>query len=158
MNLKIGDQAPDFTLISDQNQPTTLKNLHGKKIVLYFYPKDDTPGCTQEACDFRDALTTFSAQNTVIIGISKDNPGKHQKFKQKYHLPFTLLADETGEVCEAYGVFKPKSLFGKTFLSIQRTTFLLDEDGIIRAIWPKVQVTGHIQQVLNELTSIEKIS
>lgn len=151
MTLQIGDKAPDFTLQSDLNKTVALESLRGKKIVLYFYPKDDTPGCTREACDFRDNLAQFAGANTEIIGISKDKPERHQTFKQKYQLPFTLLADTNGDVCEAYGVLDKKSLFGKTFLGITRSTFLIDEQGIIRAIWRKVKVTGHTQQVLDEL-------
>lgn len=151
MTLNIGDKAPDFTLPSDQHISVSLKDFRGKKVVLYFYPKDNTPGCTREACDFRDSLEKLSSQNTVVIGISKDSPERHQKFKQKYTLPFTLLADENGDVCEAYGIINKKSLFGRTFLGIQRSTFLIDEQGIIRAIWRKVKVTGHTKQVLDEL-------
>jgi peroxiredoxin Q/BCP len=151
MALKIGDKAPDFTLFSDQNETISLKKLRGEKILLYFYPKDNTPGCTKEACDFRDSIHNFIHKNTQIVGISKDNPKKHQSFKQKYQLPFTLLSDENGDVCEAYGVINKKSLFGKTFLGIQRSTFLIDEEGLIQAIWRKVKVSGHTQQVLDEL-------
>jgi peroxiredoxin Q/BCP len=151
MSLTIGDKAPDFSLYSDENNLVSLNDLRGKRIALYFYPKDDTPGCTQEACDFRDFTPQFVDKNTLILGISKDSPNKHQRFKQKYQLPFTLLADVNGDVCEAYGVLDKKSLFGKTFLGIQRCTFLIDETGIIQAIWRKVKVKDHIQQVLNEL-------
>lgn len=151
MALQVGDKAPDFILETDQQVKVRLKDFLGKKVVLYFYPKDNTPGCTREACDFRDMLTNFSAENTEVIGVSKDGPLKHQKFKQKYALPFTLLSDENGDVCEAYGVINKKSLFGKTFLGIQRSTFLIDEQGMIRAIWRKVKVTGHSKQVLDEL-------
>jgi peroxiredoxin Q/BCP len=151
MALNIGDTAPDFTLLSDQDKPVSLKSLQGKKVVLYFYPKDDTPGCTREACDFRDNLNQFQSSDTVILGISKDNPVKHRKFKEKYSLSFPLLSDENGDVCQAYGVIDKKSLFGNTFLGIQRSTFLIDEKGIIRAIWRKVKVAGHIEQVLTEL-------
>jgi thioredoxin-dependent peroxiredoxin len=150
MQLQIGDLAPDFTLLSDKNENVSLKNLRGKKVIVYFYPKDNTPGCTQQACDFRDALADFIKKDTVILGISKDSPTRHQKFKDKYLLPFTLLADENGDICEAYGVINKKSLFGKTFLGIQRSTFLIDEKGIIRALWRKVKVAGHIKQVLDE--------
>ncbi len=149
MTLNINDNAPDFTLLSDQDEPVSLKALRGKKIILYFYPKDNTPGCTREACDFRDHFKRFDAKDTLIFGISKDSPAKHRKFKEKYDLPFTLLADESGDVCQAYGVLNKKSLFGNTFLGIQRSTFLIDEKGIIRAIWRKVKVTGHIEQVLS---------
>lgn len=151
MTLNVGDKAPDFTVLSDQDQSISLESLRGKKVVLYFYPKDNTPGCTREACDFRDNLNQFTMSDTVIFGISKDSPAKHRKFKEKYSLPFTLLADENGDICQAYGVIDKKSLFGNTFLGIQRSTFLIDEQGIIRAIWRKVKVTGHIEQVLNEL-------
>jgi peroxiredoxin Q/BCP len=151
MTLKIGDKAPDFTLPTDSNQMLSLNSLQGKKIILYFYPKDNTPGCTREACDFRDSLAQFANQNTIILGVSKDTVAKHQKFKEKYTLPFTLLADENGDVCEQYGIINKKSLFGKTFLGIQRSTFLIDEKGIIRAIWRKVSVNNHIKQVLDEL-------
>jgi peroxiredoxin Q/BCP len=154
MTLNVGDQAPDFTLLSDQGKSISLNNLRGKRIVLYFYPKDDTPGCTKEACDFRDTLPRFAAKNTEIIGISKDKPARHQKFKQKYNLPFTLLSDENAEVCVTYGVINKKSLFGKSFLGIQRSTFLIDEQGIIRHIWRKVKVNGHSQQVLDELLNL----
>ena len=151
MTLKIGDQAPEFSLLSDQHQTISLSGFRGKKIILYFYPKDNTPGCTREACNFRDTLKSFRDKNTEIIGVSKDNPEKHQKFKQKYLLPFALLSDEKGDVCEAYGVINKKSLFGRSFLGIERSTFLIDEEGRIRAIWRKVKVNGHSQQVLNEL-------
>jgi peroxiredoxin Q/BCP len=151
MTLNVGDKAPNFTLLSDRDESVSLDSLRGKKVVLYFYPKDDTPGCTREACDFRDRLKQFETQDTLIFGISKDSPAKHRKFKEKYSLPFPLLADETGDVCQAYGVINKKSLFGNTFLGIQRSTFLIDEQGIIRAIWRKVKVTGHIEQILSEL-------
>jgi peroxiredoxin Q/BCP len=151
MTLQVGDKAPDFMLLTDQNKSISLKDLQGKKVVLYFYPKDNTPGCTREACDFRDGLNQFADNNAEIIGISKDTAEKHQKFKQKYDLPFTLLADTNGDMCEAYGVINKKSLFGRSFLGIQRSTFLIDETGIIRAIWRKVKVTNHTQQVLDEL-------
>ena len=150
MALQIGDEAPDFTLLSDQNTQVTLSALRGKKVILYFYPKDNTPGCTQQACDFRDAMPDFTGVDAVVLGISKDSPIKHDKFKQKYQLPFTLLADETGDVCAAYGVIDKKSLFGNTFLGITRSTFLIDAQGKIRALWRKVKVPGHIQQVLHE--------
>lgn len=154
MVLNIGDKAPDFTLLSDKNTSISLNSLQGKKVILYFYPKDNTPGCTKEACDFRDEFSQFAKYNAEILGISKDSADRHDKFKTKYSLPFTLLADTNGDVCEAYGVINKKSLFGKTFLGIQRMTFLIDEKGIIRAIWRKVKVNGHTQQVLNELNNL----
>lgn len=151
MTLNIGDKAPDFTLQSDQNKSTSLKDFLGKKVILYFYPKDNTPVCTRQACNFRDELSQFHAANTFIIGVSRDNPDRHQKFKHKYSLPFTLVSDENGDVSEAYGVLNKKSLFGWCFLGIQRSTFLIDEKGYIRGIWRKVKVTGHTKQVLDEL-------
>ncbi|MDX1900960.1 MAG: thioredoxin-dependent thiol peroxidase [Gammaproteobacteria bacterium] len=152
MTLQIGDKAPEFTLNSDQNKTISLKDFRGKKVILYFYPKDDTPGCTREACDFRDTATQFSNKNTVILGVSKDTPAKHQKFRDKYQLSFPLLSDENGDVCAAYGVIDKKSLFGNTFLGITRSTFLIDEEGIIQKIWRKVKVADHIQKVLETLT------
>lgn len=151
MTLQIGDAAPDFTLPSDQEKSISLKSLRGKQVVLYFYPKDSTPGCTREACDFRDNIQKFTKKNVEVLGISKDSAKSHTKFKEKYELPFTLLVDANADVCEAYGVVDKKSMFGKTFLGITRSTFLIDEKGKIKAIWRKVKVTGHVEQVLNEL-------
>jgi len=151
MTLKVGDQAPDFTLLSDQETPVTLSSLRGKKVVLYFYPKDSTPGCTREACDFRDQFAAFKKDGVEIFGISKDSAKSHTKFKNNYLLPFNLLVDDKADVCEAYGVVNKKSLFGKTFLGITRTTFLIDEEGKIKALWRNVKVTGHVEQILNEL-------
>lgn len=149
--LKVGDQAPDFTLLSDQEEEISLKDLRGKKVVLYFYPKDNTPGCTREACDFRDNFSVFKKHGVEVFGISKDSAKSHTKFKEKYELPFTLLVDDNADVCEAYGVVDKKSMFGKTFLGITRSTFLIDEKGKIKSIWRKVKVTGHVEQILNEL-------
>lgn len=151
MTLSIGDTAPDFSLPSDTGKTITLSKLRGKKIVLYFYPKDDTPGCTKEACDFRDYFDQFQKRDVEIVGISKDNVKAHTRFKEKYTLPFTLLVDEKADVCEAYGVVNKKNLFGKTFLGIQRSTFLIDEKGVIRAIWRGVKVQGHVDEVLEQV-------
>lgn len=149
MALQIGDQAPDFTLPTDEGKNLTLSQLRGKKVVLYFYPKDNTPGCTQESCDFRDNFHALKQHGVEVFGISKDSTKSHTKFKEKYALPFTLLVDDNADVCEAYGVINKKSLFGKTFLGIQRSTFLIDEQGILRGIWRKVKVTGHVTDILN---------
>lgn len=154
MALEVGDKAPDFALQSDENKTLHLKDVKGRKIVLYFYPKDNTPGCTREACDFQTHLNQFTKQNALVIGISKDNPERHKKFKEKYSLSFPLLADESGDICVAYGVINKKSLFGRSFLGITRSTFLIDENGMIRAIWKKVKVNGHTQQVLDELNKL----
>ncbi|MBV9575663.1 MAG: thioredoxin-dependent thiol peroxidase [Gammaproteobacteria bacterium] len=152
MTLKIGDSAPDFTLPTEVESKTiSLKQLRGKKVILYFYPKDNTPGCTKEACDFRDHFATLQKNGVEVFGISKDNSRSHTKFKEKYQLPFTLLVDANADVCEAYGVINKKSLFGKTFLGIERSTFLIDEHGIICGIWRKVKVPGHVEQLLNDL-------
>ena len=151
MTLAIGDKAPDFTLQDENENNITLSKLHGKKVVLYFYPKDNTPGCTKEACDFRDSFNQFKKHGVEVFGISKDSAKAHTKFKEKYELPFSLLVDNNADVCEAYGVINKKSLFGKTFLGIQRSTFLIDEKGIVRGIWRKVKVPGHVEQILNDL-------
>jgi peroxiredoxin Q/BCP len=148
MNLKIGDKAPDFTLPTDGNGSIALKAQRGKKVVVYFYPKDDTTGCTKEACGFRDAMPDFSKIDATIIGISRDSVRSHDKFKQKYTLSFILASDESGEVCEKYGVWVEKSMYGRKYMGIERTTVLIDEKGVIRGIWPKVKIDGHIGEVL----------
>jgi peroxiredoxin Q/BCP len=148
MNLKIGDKAPDFTLPTDGNGTIALKAQRGKTVVVYFYPKDDTTGCTKEACGFRDAMPDFSKIAATIIGISRDSMRSHDKFKQKYALPFILASDESGEVCEKYGVWVEKSMYGRKYMGIERTTVLIDEKGVIRGIWPKVKIDGHVGEVL----------
>jgi peroxiredoxin Q/BCP len=149
--LNIGNKAPAFTLKTDTGETVSLKDFKGKKVVLYFYPKDDTPGCTRESCDFRDNMKTFEKKNAVILGVSADGVASHQKFKEKYGLPFTLLADEEKKVVEAYGVWQEKSNYGRTYMGIVRTTFIIDEQGKISHIFPKVKVDGHIQEVLEKL-------
>ncbi|HEV2674378.1 MAG TPA: thioredoxin-dependent thiol peroxidase [Aliidongia sp.] len=148
MSLSIGDKAPDFTLPTDGGGTIGLAGLKGKKVILYFYPKDDTPGCTKEACGFRDALPDFGSVDAVVIGVSKDTAAKHDKFKKKYELPFTLGADVHGTVTEAYGCWVEKSLYGKKYMGIDRATFLIDGDGVLRGIWHKVKVDGHVDAVL----------
>lgn len=154
--LKVGDKAPDFTLPTDGDGQITLSDLKGQKIVIYFYPKDNTPGCTTESCEFNDALPDFEGLNAQIIGISKDSVKKHDNFKAKYGFKFPLASDEDGEVCEAYGVWKEKSMYGKTFLGIERTTFLIDEDGKIAHIWRKVKVKGHVEEVKQTAQDLAK--
>ncbi len=149
VSLKVGDKAPDFNLPSSTGKNIALKDLKGKNIILYFYPKDDTPGCTKEACDFRDKVKVFEKENVVILGVSFDNLKSHEKFIQKYKLPFTLLSDENKEVAKAYGVYKLKSFMGKSYWGIERTTCWIDPQGKIAAIWPKVKVEGHIQEILS---------
>lgn len=151
MTLKIGASAPDFTVSDDSGKKISLKDFKGKSVVLYFYPKDETPGCTQEACDFRDHSKIFSQKNAIILGISKDSVKSHEKFKKNHALPFPLLSDETGEVCEKYGVWVEKQMMGKKYMGIERTTFLINPEGVITQIWPKVKVDGHIQEILSTL-------
>jgi peroxiredoxin Q/BCP len=148
--LAVGSQAPNFTCKIDGDATTSLKDFKGKKIVLYFYPKDMTPGCTTEACEFRDTHPDFSKINAEIIGVSKDSVKRHDKFKEKYELPFTLAADEDGKMCEAYGVWQEKKNYGKIYMGIVRSTFLIDEKGKIAAIWRNLRVKGHVEKVLEE--------
>ena len=153
-DMDVGDKAPDFSLPGDGGGTVSLKALKGKPVVLYFYPKDDTPGCTKEACDFRDGFPAFKKLKAEIIGVSKDSVARHDKFKKKYELPFTLAADEEGKVLDSYGVWKKKSLYGRTFLGIERTTFLIDGKGVIRNVWRKVKVNGHADQVMAALKAL----
>jgi peroxiredoxin Q/BCP len=148
MSLEVGDKAPDFTLPSDGGGRVSLKALKGKTVVLYFYPKDDTSGCTAEACAFRDALPDFPEAKAAVIGISRDSVASHDKFKTKYDLPFTLASDADGKVCEAYGTWVEKSMYGRKYMGIERATFLIDCKGVIRHIWRKVKVPGHAKEVL----------
>lgn len=149
--LKIGDKAPAFILTADDGSRVALADFKGKTVVLYFYPKDMTPGCTQQACDFRDSAAVLKKGKTVVLGVSKDRVERHVKFRDKYELNFPLLADEDGEVCEKYGVWKEKSLYGKKFMGIERTTFVISPTGKIARIYPKVRVAGHVGSVLEEL-------
>ena len=149
--LKVGDKAPDFSLPSGAGQTITLKSLRGKQVVLYFYPKDDTPGCTKEACSFRDEITQIEKAYAVVLGVSTDGLASHQKFSKKYGLPFALLSDETVVVAKAYGVYKQKSMYGRTYWGVERSTFVIDERGKLTAIFRKVKVDGHIEQVMTAL-------
>jgi peroxiredoxin Q/BCP len=149
--LNIGDQAPDFSLSADTGEVLSLKQFRGKKVILYFYPKDATPGCTVEACSFRDHHKQFAAKDGIVLGVSKDTVAKHQSFKKSHELPFPLLADVDGALCTAYGVLKEKSMFGKKYMGIERSTFLIDEKGHIEKIWRKVSVMNHVQKVLAEV-------
>lgn len=144
----IGDPAPDFTLPTDGGGQITLSALRGAPVVVYFYPKDMTPGCTTQACDFRDALPDLATDGVRVVGISKDSPARHDRFKDKHQLTFPLAADEEGLVCDAYGVWKEKRLYGKTFMGIERSTFLIDAQGRIARIWRKVKVKGHVAEVV----------
>ena len=149
MTVDAGDTAPDFTLPTDGGGSLALADLKGSNVVLYFYPKDMTPGCTTEAQDFRDRAAEFFKANTVIVGASKDSPARHDKFKAKHDLNFALVSDEDGALCEAYGVWRMKKFMGLEFLGIVRTTFLIDDEGLIREVWPKVRVKGHAEAVLD---------
>jgi peroxiredoxin Q/BCP len=149
--LRIGMKAPDFKLKNENGIEISLNDFDGKIIILYFYPKDNTSGCTAEACDFRNHIKMFEKKNSVIIGISKDSVQSHLKFKEKFDLPFNLLADESLEVIKKYGVWKEKSLYGKKYMGIERTTFIIDEKGLIKDIFYKVKVSGHIEEVFNKI-------
>jgi len=146
-----GEEAPDFTLQGDDGKEVSLKDYRGKKVVLYFYPKDGTPGCTREAIEFRDIAKEFEKEDAIILGVSKDSIKSHQKFKQKHELPFTLLSDPEGKVLDLYGVWKKKSLYGRTFMGTERTTFLIDEKGIVKKVYRKVKAKGHAQVCLLDL-------
>lgn len=149
--LKIGDKAPDFSLMGDDGKEHSIKDFKGKKIVLFFYPKDDTSGCTKEACSFRDNTPLIKKRGAVVLGVSGDSVESHKKFVSKYDLNFVLLSNEDRSVLDAYGVWKEKSMYGRTFLGIERTTFIIDEHGKISYIFPKVKVDGHTEEVLNAL-------
>ena len=148
MSITEGSKAPSFILPTDGAGKISLKDLKGKTVVLYFYPKDDTSGCTKEACGFRDALPDFSRVKAQVIGISRDPVKSHDKFKEKHGLNFTLGADEDGKVCEAYGTWVEKSMYGRKYMGIERATFLIDGDGKVRRVWRKVKVPGHVEEVL----------
>lgn len=154
MTIEAGSPSPDFTLPTDGGGSLSLSSLKGRKVILYFYPKDDTPGCTAEACAFQASLPDFSGANAAIIGVSKDDPDRHDKFKAKYNLGFTLVSDLDGKVCEAYGVWTEKSNYGKKYMGIERSTFVIDEQGVVRKVWRKVKVDGHAAKVLDEVRAL----
>jgi peroxiredoxin Q/BCP len=147
MMVEEGDIAPDFELESDDGSKVKLSQFRGKKVILYFYPKDNTPGCTKEACDFRDSISWFDDLGIVVLGVSKDSVKSHQNFKAKHSLNFPLLSDPDLVVHKNYGVWKEKKMYGKTFLGVERTTFLIGEDGKIEKVFRKVKVPGHIESV-----------
>lgn len=149
--IRVGDRAPEFKLLSTDGTFVQLKDYRGKKVVLYFYPKDDTPGCTKEACSFQENQTKLKKKGAVVLGVSADSVESHAKFAGKYELQFRLLSDPTREICKAYGVWQEKSVYGRTFMGIVRTTIVVDEKGIIHHIFPKVKVEGHTQEVLDVL-------
>ncbi|KUG27055.1 thiol peroxidase, bcp-type [hydrocarbon metagenome] len=149
--IKEGNKAPTFSLPDSNGKKISLKDFLGKKVVLYFYPKDMTSGCTKEACDFRDTHPDFKKLKTVVLGVSPDSVDSHKKFSDKYELPFILLSDENIKVLHDYGVWKEKSMYGRKYMGVERTTVIIDETGIIRKIFPKVKVNGHVEEVLKEL-------
>ncbi len=149
--LKAGDKAPDFDLIADSGEKISLKDYKGRKVVLYFYPKDMTSGCTVEACDFRDNIKKIEKKNAVVIGVSPDGTKSHVKFKDKYELPFTLLSDESKKMLEDYRVWQEKSMYGRKYMGVVRTTFIIDEKGKIEKIFEKVKVDGHVEEILSSL-------
>jgi peroxiredoxin Q/BCP len=149
--LKVGQKAPDFTVLNDKGEKVKLGDFKGKKVVLYFYPKDDTPGCTKEACAFRDGIAEIKRAGAAVVGVSADSVDSHKKFKNKFDLNFPLLADEDKKIVEAYGVWKEKSMYGKKFMGIERTTFIIDEQGKIAHIFPKVKVDQHYDEVIEAL-------
>lgn len=150
-----GQNAPEFALPATGGRTISLSDFKGSKnVVLYFYPKDETPGCTKEACSFRDVQSDFDAVGAVILGVSADSVASHEKFAARHHLLFPLLSDADKTVSDAYGVWKEKSMYGKTFMGMVRTTFVIDREGIIRKVWPKVRVDGHIDEVLDFVKSL----
>jgi thioredoxin-dependent peroxiredoxin len=146
--LAIGDKAPELGIPDQDGQLVTLKDLKGTQVVLYFYPKDNTPGCTQESCDFRDSVAPIKKAGAVILGVSLDSQASHQKFIKKFALPFPLLSDAEKTVAQAYGVYKEKSMYGKKYWGIERSTFVIDRDGTLKRIFRKVKIDGHVDEVL----------
>ena len=149
-----GATAPDFTLPADDGRAVTLSQLRGKPVVLYFYPKDDTPGCTKEACAFRDRSADLAAHGAVVLGVSPDDVASHGRFRDKFNLNFPLLADPLHQLAETYGAWREKNMYGKKSMGIQRSTFLIDRDGKVRKVWKKVSVDGHDEEVLAALARL----
>jgi len=151
----VGMPAPDFEALDDQGRPFRLSQLRGRWVVLYFYPKDNTPGCTREACAFRDTSGSFAQYGAVIVGISPDSVRSHQRFKQRYGLPFLLVSDPNGHIAQLYGVWQERQLYGRRFLGVVRSTFVIDPEGIVRAVFPHVRVEGHAEEVLQHLKALQ---
>ena len=155
-SMKVGDKVPDFTTLDDSGHPVSLSDFKGKSVVLYFYPKDDTSGCTKEACDFRDAFPRFGKTDAEVLGVSPDSVESHRKFKEKYELPFKLLADDGHKLADKFGVWKEKSMYGRQFMGIERTTVLIDPNGRVARIFPKVRVPGHVEEVETALRELDR--
>lgn len=156
MTIDIGNPAPEFSLPATGGKTISLAELKGQIVVLYFYPKDDTPGCTTEACDFRDNFNTLKSQGVTVLGLSKDSISSHEKFKEKYGLNFDLLSDTDGAVINAYGSWVEKSMYGKKYMGIDRSTFLIDTNGKLQKIWRKVSVTKHVADVMNAVKELQQ--
>jgi len=154
VQIEVGDEATDFTCKTDNGGELSLQSLRGQNVILYFYPKDSTPGCTNEAKDFRDLHDSFKEAGAVVLGASKDSVKRHDNFKAKNDLPFLLLSDEEGTLCAAYGVWVLKKLYGREYMGIERATFLIDAEGLIREVWHKVKVKGHVSEVLIALKAL----
>jgi len=151
MEIKEGSLAPEFSLMGSDGKEHKLSDYIGKKVVIYFYPKDNTAGCSKEACSFRDNIRTVTDLNAVVLGISKDSLKSHDKFIEKFNLPFVLLSDEEEKVCKLYDVIKEKNMYGRKYMGIERSTFVIDEDGILKKVFRKVKVNGHIEKVIESL-------
>ncbi len=156
--IAIGVPAPTFSLKTSEGKTMKLSDFRGRHVVLYFYPKDDTPGCTKEACSFQSNLTQLTSADAVVLGISRDDIVSHQRFAAKFHLTFPLLSDPDASVCKAYGVYKQKSMYGRTYWGIERTTFIIDPQGRIAQIFPKVSVDGHTEAVFDALRQLSSAS
>ena len=154
--IEAGSPAPGFTAPTNDGGSLSLDGLRGKAVVLYFYPRDDTPGCTREAQEFTEALPEFAAAGAEIVGVSKDTAAKHDKFRAKYGLPFTLVSDAENDICERYGVWVEKKNYGKTYMGIERATFLIDADGTVSKVWRKVKVAGHVEKVLEAVRALNE--
>lgn len=152
--IKEGQAAPDFALLDQDGNTVKLSDLKGQHLVLYFYPRDATPGCTTEACNFRDAMPDYEGLGIRVLGISPDSVASHRKFIDKHGLPFTLLADPEKEVIQTYGIWKEKNMYGKKSMGVERTTVLIDADGVVRRVFPRVKVSGHVQKVLEAVRSL----
>jgi len=152
--LKENDKAPQFTVPDQNGDNVSLSDFKGKWIILYFYPKDMTPGCTIEACNFRDEYSVFQQKDIVVLGVSKDSVARHKKFEGKHDLPFPLLSDENGNICEDYGIWQEKSLYGKKYMGIVRATFIINPKGIITKVYPKVKVKEHVAEILTDLENL----